>query len=177
MHIPDRMQTEREALVKAQADVEHFAEAQRRATAAAEYEQAAPLAERRGPLPERLATLAYLPPEDQQLYAKDMDGSFVLAYIRINDEHSVSAYTDRIGRGISVLGEDETPITRRAQEHRRREMEAKVHAILADTARKEAEAKLAAEEDRLRKEQAKIDAERERIRRQAMPGGMDRTSY
>lgn len=177
MFIPDPMQTEREALVKAEADAEHYREAQRRAAAATEAEMVAPLAERRGPLPERLTTLKYLAPEDHQLYARDVDGSFVLSYVRINDEHTVTAYTDRIGRGLTVLGEDETPITRRAQDHRRREMEAKVHDILARTERDASEKRLAAEEERIRQEQAKLDAERERIRRQHKADAIRRQSY
>ncbi|WP_396224965.1 hypothetical protein [Gemmatimonas sp.] len=174
MLTPDSLQSEREAMVKAEANAAHYAEAIRRATAAAEYELVAPLAERHGPLPERLPTVQYLTPEDQQLYKRDMDGSWVLSFVRINDVHSVTAHTDRIGKTLHVLGEDETPTSRLAQQHRQREMEAKVSEYLVNAERKAAEDQLAREETQLRAQMAQLEAERERIRRERKPGGITR---
>lgn len=162
MLIPDPASTEREKLAKAQMDHAAYTEAQRRAAAAEEAELVAPLAERHGPLPERLPTLRYLAPEDQQLYAKDVDGSFVLRYVRINDEHTVTAYTDRIGRGLTVLGEGETPASRKAQQIRQQEMTDRVNAILARDTKAKADQERAAIEERQAKERQAHEQERER---------------
>ncbi|MFN8858768.1 MAG: hypothetical protein ACK5ZR_00420 [Gemmatimonadaceae bacterium] len=174
MLIADPLQPEREALVKAEADAAHHAEAHRRAAAAAEYELVAPLAERTGPLPLTLATVKYLPVEEQQLYQRAADGSWVLAFVKITDQASVMGHAEHIGTRIHVLGEDETPVSRAARQHRQREMEAKVHQHLADAERKAAEEKLAREEAQLRAQMAQLEAERERIRRQTKPGGITR---
>jgi hypothetical protein len=152
MLIPDPIQQEREALAKAQLDQESHAEARRRATHAAEAEAVAPLAERTGALPERLTTLRYLSPDDQQLYARDVDGSFVLAYLRRTDEASVLAHAERIGKTLHVLGEDETPATRRAQQLKQQEMTAKVNAILE----RDAQAKADREREAFEAQQAKL---------------------
>lgn len=177
MFNPDPLQTGHEERAKAKMDYEAVLEANRRATAAAENEITAPLVERTRALPERLDTLRYLSPEDQQMYGRDFDGSFVLRYVRITDEASTMAHVERIGKSITVLGADETPASRKAQQIRQQEMTDKVNAILADTARKEAEAKLAAEEARLQQEGAKLEAERERIRRQYKTDEIYRESY
>lgn len=174
MLIPDPLQPEREAMVKAEADAAHRAEAQRRAAAAAEYELVAPLADRTGPLPLMLPTVKHLPVEDQPLYKKALDGSWVLSFVKINDQASVMAHTEHIGKSITVLGEDESPVTRLAQQHRQREMEAKVWDLVATKEREAAEEKLAREEAQLRAQMAQLEAERERIRQQMKPGGITR---
>ncbi|MBY0309041.1 MAG: hypothetical protein K2Q09_09895 [Phycisphaerales bacterium] len=150
-----------EQLVKAEMDVEHYTEAQRRAKAAEENELTAPLVERTGPLPERLTTLKYLTPEDQRLYARDADGSFVLAFLKASDHVSVMHYTDRIGRSIHLLREGETPETQRAREQRNKEMEKRVHDILAEDERKKRQAEMEAFEAEERKRRAEFERQRE----------------
>ncbi|WP_461411751.1 hypothetical protein [Gemmatimonas sp.] len=177
MMIPDPLQSERESLVKAEADAAHLAEANRRAAAAAEAELVAPLATRTAALPERLTTLRYLDPADQQLYARDMDGSFVLAYVRIDDTATMGAYADRVGKGLSVLGMDETPASRLAQQHRQKEMQDKVNDILERDAKAAAEKRIAEIEARHNAEVAKLNAEKERELRGMQPGGMTRVIY
>lgn len=177
MLIPDPLQSEREALVKAEADAAHVAEKNRRAAAAAEAELVAPLATRTAALPERLQTLRYLDPADQQLYARDADGSFVLAYVRIEDEASVAAYADRLGKTLSALSGDETPTTRLAQQRHRKEMEDKVNAILERDAKVAADKRIAEIEARHNAEVAKLNAEKERELRGMKPGGMARVTF
>jgi hypothetical protein len=161
----------REALAKAEMDRDAYAEAFRRAKAAEEAERVAPLAERKV-LPERLPTLAYLPPEDQILYEKDLDGSFVLAWVRASDPASVMAHAKQLGKTIHVLSGDDTPATFKAREMKQREQMAKVNAILERDAKEKADKELAALSARHAEELARIEAERERIRRSPMPLGV-----
>lgn len=149
-----------EQLVKAEADLEHYTEAQRRAKAAEENELTAPLAERTGPLPERLETLRFLTPEDQQLYKRDMDGSFVLSYLRESDAVSLMAHHERMGRSIRVLREGETPATQRAREQRAKEMEQKVWDILDANEKARRQKELEAFEAEERKRRAEFDRQR-----------------
>ncbi|MCO4098779.1 MAG: hypothetical protein HEQ38_05090 [Gemmatimonas sp.] len=162
----------REALAKAEMDRDAYAEVTLRAKAAEEAELVAPLAERTSALPERLATLRYLAPEDQTLYARDIDGSFVLAWVRASDQASVLAHTERIGKAIHVLSGDDTPVTHKAREMKQREQMAKVNAILERDAKEKADKELAALSARHAEELARIEAERERIRRSPMPLGV-----
>jgi hypothetical protein len=167
----------REALAKAEMDRDSYAESFRRLSAATEAELVAPLAERTSALPERLTTLRYLAPEDQTLYARDIDGSFVLAWVRASDQASVLAHTARIGKAIHVLSGDDTPATFKAREMKQREQIAKVNAILERDARAKADKEIAELEERQRQERAQFQAERERILRQRPAGDVTLVSY
>lgn len=162
----------REALAKAVMDRDAYAEAARRSSAATEAELVAPLAERTSALPERLATLRYLAPEDQALYSRDIDGSFVLAWVRASDQESVLAHAARIGKGIHVLSGDDTPATHAARAMKQKEQMAKVNQILERDAKEKADKALAALNARHAEGLARIEAERERIRRSPMPLGV-----
>ncbi len=154
-----------EEAVRAESEQASRAELARRAEAAAAYEESAPLATRTAALPERLATLRFLAPEDQELYARDMDGSFVLSYVRLSDTASVEAHRERIGRSIHTLGEDETPHTHAARAKRAEEMRAKVFEILDAEEKAERQAQLAKWDEEEQKRRADYDRQREEYMR------------
>ncbi len=166
MNIPDPAAAEREAMVKAQHDKAAYDEAARRAAFAAEQELVAPLAARTGALPARLETLRYLPVEDQPLYQRAADGSFVLGHVRINDDASLLEHADKIGRGITVLGAEETPASRAAQQQRQQEMEAKARKYLDEQERARIEAAKERAEAPLLAAKAKIEEQRAELNRE-----------
>lgn len=156
-----------EEAVKAESEQASRAELARRAEAAAAYEESAPLATRTAALPERLATLKYLAPEDQELYARDVDGSFVLTYVRIHDEASLKAHAERVGRSLHVLNADETPHTHAARAKRAQEMESEVWKILDAEEKAKREAQMAKFDAEEQKRRAEYDRQREEYLRSA----------
>ena len=119
-----------------------------------------------GPLPERAATLDFIPLAKRANYGRRQDGvGWQLLYIHESDAAERAAHLEAIAKGrLTVYPDDVTPASLAAQDRAAKDAEAEVWRLVAAQEAKDRAGQMAALEARQAKERARHAAELDRLR-------------
>jgi vacuolar-type H+-ATPase subunit I/STV1 len=124
----------------------------------------------RGPLPFRVNTLAYIPTERRQQYARTYDGDFQLAWITADDHENHTALLEQIAAGkVNVVPAGEAIAFIAAEQAAQREMRAAADAEFKRLEEKAEAERLQRIEEAHARRRAELEAELEELRNLGQP--------
>lgn len=124
-------------------------------------EAAAPV-DQKGPLPRNVTTLAYIPAEHRNKYARTMEGAFRLSWINTDDPHYTEYVDDIASQRMTLVPPGRTLYEIQELEKQQAQMQQKAWDELARLEEREKQERLARLKAEQEKKAAELQAEYER---------------